>query len=173
MGRTIPPFRIAILLEERRWNSYKLKLEKEDRKIFSQMFSIPSLYNTACTCSIKPIRIHPIFMSIMLYHYKLLHDKGDDNSKQYTIVHNNKKDITLDKFFNQNIYTVRLSKEIQSWQKFSIGLRKNDRELFSQMLKSCYDYSSSIKTIGNERSTESLFITILFEQHKQLETLSY
>ncbi|MDR4511547.1 MAG: hypothetical protein MRJ93_07565 [Nitrososphaeraceae archaeon] len=59
--RKIQPFRTAILLGELRWNSYKLKLEKEGRKILSQMFSIPSLYNTACTCSIKPIRIASYF----------------------------------------------------------------------------------------------------------------
>ena len=81
LWRKIQPFRTAILLGELRWNSYKLKLEKEGIKILSQMFSIPSLYKTSCTCSKKPIRIDPIFMSLMLSHYKLLYEKGEDTSK--------------------------------------------------------------------------------------------
>ncbi|MDR4510147.1 MAG: hypothetical protein MRJ93_00385 [Nitrososphaeraceae archaeon] len=144
------------------------------KKIFTQMFSIPLLYNTACTLSVKPIRIQPILMSILLYFYKQLDESKENNRNnrnQFNITQN-KINTTLDNYFNQPLDSVILSKEIQSWQKFSIGLRKNDRELFRQMLNSCYEYLSSIKAMGNESSTESLFLTILFEQHKQLRILS-
>jgi hypothetical protein len=36
------------------------------------------------------------------------------------------------------------------------------------MLQSSYKYSSSINSKGNEYSTESLFITLIFEQYKKL-----
>lgn len=171
MGRTIPSFRIALMLEEQRWKSFKSELGKDDKKIFTSMFSIPLLYNTACTLSVKPIRIQPILMSITLYLYKQLEERKENNRNQFNNTQN-KINTTLDSYFNQPLDSVILSKEIQSWQKFSMGLRKNDRELFRQMLKSCYEYLSSIKAMGNERSTESLFLTILFEQHKQLRILS-
>jgi hypothetical protein len=47
-------------------------LDKSDRKAFDDMFSIPHLYNSACSFAAKPIRIHPIFMSIIFHHYKQL-----------------------------------------------------------------------------------------------------
>jgi hypothetical protein len=36
------------------------------------MFSIAHLYNSACSFAAKPIRIQPIFMSIIFHHYKQL-----------------------------------------------------------------------------------------------------
>ena len=42
MGRTIPSFRIATSMEEK-------VLDKSDRKVFDNMFSITHLYNSACS----------------------------------------------------------------------------------------------------------------------------
>ena len=72
MGRTIPSFRIASLLEEKEWKPFRNSLDKSDRKIFDEMFSIAQLYNSASSYSAKPIRIQPIFMSIIFHHYKQL-----------------------------------------------------------------------------------------------------
>jgi hypothetical protein len=36
------------------------------------MFSIAHMYNSVCSYSANPIRIHPIFMSIIFHHYKQL-----------------------------------------------------------------------------------------------------
>jgi hypothetical protein len=72
MGRTIPSFRIASSLEEKEWESFRLSLDKSDRKIFDEMFSIAHLYNSASSYVAKPIRIQPIFMSIIFHHYKQL-----------------------------------------------------------------------------------------------------
>ena len=106
-------------------------------------------------------------MSITLYLYKQPEERKENNRKQFNNTQN-KINTTLDNYFNQPLDSVILSKEIQSWQKFSMGLRKNDRELCTQMLQSCYKFSASINAMGSERSTESLFMTILFEQFKQL-----
>jgi hypothetical protein len=72
MGRTIPSFRIASIMEEKEWKPFRNLLDKSDRKIFDKIFSISHLYNSACSYSAKPIRIQPIFMSIIFHHYKQL-----------------------------------------------------------------------------------------------------
>jgi hypothetical protein len=85
MGRTIPSFRIASVLEEKEWNAFRKHLDKSDRKVFDRMFLLAHLYNSACSYSANPIRIHPIFMSIIFHHYKQLiqlseqlKEKGND-----------------------------------------------------------------------------------------------
>ncbi|MDF2770351.1 MAG: hypothetical protein K0S91_3189 [Nitrososphaeraceae archaeon] len=47
MGRTIPSFRIASIMEEKEWKPFRNLLDKSDRKM-------------------------PIFMSIIFHHYKQL-----------------------------------------------------------------------------------------------------
>src|ERR671910_2035375 len=65
MGRTIPSFRIASVMEKEEWKSFRKALDKEDRKVFDDMFAISILYNSASAYSAKYVRIHPIFMSII------------------------------------------------------------------------------------------------------------
>ena len=72
MGRTIPSFRIASMMEEKKWKSFRNSLAKSERKIFDDMFAISHLYNSACSYSAKYVRIQPIFMSIIFHHYKQL-----------------------------------------------------------------------------------------------------
>ncbi|MGI0050552.1 MAG: hypothetical protein ACRD8K_02340 [Nitrososphaeraceae archaeon] len=76
MGRTIPSFRIAAVLEKKRWKQYRKDLKnKNDRKMFDNMFSIANFYNSASSHAAIPIRIHPIMMSIVFHHYKTLKEK--------------------------------------------------------------------------------------------------
>jgi hypothetical protein len=72
MGRTIPSFRLASVEEQKEWKEFRKGLDKQDRKTFDDMFSIGRLYNSACSYAAKPIRIQPIFMSIVFHHYKQL-----------------------------------------------------------------------------------------------------
>jgi hypothetical protein len=72
MGRTIPSFRIASIIEENEWKSFRNPLDKSDRTIFDDMFAISHLYTSACSYSAKFVRIHPIFMSIIFHHYNNL-----------------------------------------------------------------------------------------------------
>jgi hypothetical protein len=72
MSRTIPSFRMASVQEEKEWKSFRQALDKSDRKAFDNMFSIAHTYNSACSFAAKPIRIQPIFMSIIFHHYKQL-----------------------------------------------------------------------------------------------------
>jgi hypothetical protein len=57
MGRTIPSFRIAAVLEENAWKQYRNFLnKKEDRTVFDSMFAVETLYNSASSYAAIPIR---------------------------------------------------------------------------------------------------------------------
>ena len=76
MGRTIPSFRIAAVLEYEELKLFRKYLRnKNEKKLFTHMFSIANLYNSACSNSVNPIRIHHIMMSIILHHYKMLKER--------------------------------------------------------------------------------------------------
>jgi hypothetical protein len=72
MGRTIPSFRLAFEMEKADWKPFRNALDKSDRKKFDEMFDIPRLYTSACSYAVPPVRLYPILMSILLYHYKEL-----------------------------------------------------------------------------------------------------
>jgi hypothetical protein len=72
MGRTIPSFRIALAIEKEEWKPFRNALDKSDRKKFDEMFELSKFYISACSNSVQYVRLHPILMSILLYHYKQL-----------------------------------------------------------------------------------------------------
>jgi len=159
MGTTIPAFRIAPILEENEWKQYKKYLDKKDRKVFSEMFSIARLYNSACSYSSIPIRIYPIMISIVFHHYKILQERVDSNNAFFA-----KKE---DNINNKNS-SIMLQKELDKWKTYSDILRKPNRVLFNQMLQLSYKYSNAIDAKGENHTTESLLMTLLFEQYKVL-----
>ena len=166
VGRTIPSFRIAAVLEEEeKWKSFRKYLKnKNDKKLFTNMFSIATLYNSACSNAVNPIRIFPILMSIILHHYKTLKEKNlfdkDYPAASFKDINNIGN--------NNNKNNIILKREIEKWNNFSSVLRKPNRILFEEMLQSSYKYSSSINAKGKENSTESLFMTLIFEQYKKI-----
>ena len=157
MGRTIPSFRIAALLEEKEWKSFRKYLNKNDKKAFDEMFSIARLYNSACSYASFPIRIYPIMMSIVFHHYKTLtknnmllkapNDHNDDN----------------------NYNSIILQKELDKWKTYSDILRKPNRDLFNQMLQSSYKYSNAINAKGENYATESLLISLILDQQHKIK----
>ena len=72
MGRTIPSYQIASEIEIRKWRSFRKALDKQDRKKFDEMLSIPRFFNVAGTMACRPVLIHVILMSIIFEHYKQL-----------------------------------------------------------------------------------------------------
>jgi hypothetical protein len=98
MGRTIPSFRIAAMLEQSKWRSFRYNLDKKNRKIFDEMFSISRLYNSACSNCARPIVIQCILMSIIFHHYKQLIGSSKDNY----ITKNRKYQTKLDELINLN-----------------------------------------------------------------------
>ena len=168
MGRTIPSFRIATVMEKEEWKFYRKYLRnKNEKKLFTHMFLIANLYNSACSNAVNPIRIHPIMMSIILHHYKMLKEQTSIFVGFYNSSKDNDNDNDHIYDYNNNHSTI-LKQEIDKWYNFSFVLRKKNRKLFEEMLQSSYKYSSSINSKGNEYSTKSLFITLIFEQYKKL-----
>ena len=159
MGRTIPSFRIAAVLEEKEWKLFANYLNKNDRKVFKEIFSIARLYNSASSYASIPIRIHPIMMSIALHHYKTLKDNTLSTSSIEDKIDNNHNSIIL-------------QKELGKLKTYSDILRKPTRDLFNQMLQSAYKYSSSIDAKGENYATESLLLSLMFEQYKIMKNIS-
>ena len=69
-------------------------------------------------------------MSIVLHHYKVLKEKKFDKSfSSSDFDDENNKDIE-----NSNNNIITLKREIEKWNNFSSVLRKQNRELFNEML---------------------------------------
>ena len=153
MGRTIPSFRIAAILEEKTWKEYRKFLNSNDRKIFDDLFTVATLYNSASSYAAIPIRIHPIMMSIFFHHYKTLKEKNKTMSRF--------DDLRI------NIYnSTVLQKELNRWKTYSDILRKPNRILFKEMLQSMYKYSNAIVAKGESYATQSVLMSLMLEHHK-------
>ena len=74
MGRTIPSFRMATVEELKDWKEFRNELDKHNKRLFDRMYATCHLYNSACMCAANPIRIKPIFMSIIFHHYVTLRE---------------------------------------------------------------------------------------------------
>jgi hypothetical protein len=72
MGRTIPSYRIASEIEILKWRPFIKLLDKQDRKKFDEMLSIPRFYNISGTMACIPVLIHVMLMSLIFEHYKQL-----------------------------------------------------------------------------------------------------
>jgi hypothetical protein len=74
-------------------------LSKSDKKNFDEMWDIHRFYISACSNSVQYVRLHPILMSILLYHYKELTEcisevegiESRVNSKKKRLVDNEKE----------------------------------------------------------------------------------
>ena len=67
MGRTIPSFRIATVVDEKEWKSFRNSLDKSDKKIIDHTCSVTYLYNSASSYIFKPGRLKPILLSIIFH----------------------------------------------------------------------------------------------------------
>jgi hypothetical protein len=73
---------------------------------------------------------------------------------------------------NKNI----LQKEIESWNEhFGYALREENRILFNQMLSECLsdeeEYRNVVNSKGENYTTESLFMALIFQQQKMISQL--
>jgi hypothetical protein len=152
MGRTIPSFRIAAVLEEENWKLFRKYLRnKNEKKLFTHMFSTANLYNSACSNAVNPFRIQPIMMSIILHHYKMLKDqtyfRGSDNSSKDD--HDNDNDDIND--YNNTNSTI-LKQKLEKWYNFSFVLRKKSRFTCISTRNTKFNYKGKLffkPVIGN------------------------
>ena len=65
-------------MEKEDWKPFRNALDKSDRKKFDEMWDIPRLYTSACSYAVRPMRLYPILMSILLHHFKELTECIDE-----------------------------------------------------------------------------------------------
>ena len=126
MGRTIPSYRIASEIEILKWRPFRKLLDKQDRKIFDEMLSIPRLYNAAGTMACRPVLIHTILMSIIFEHYKQLTKISDTVEKTFKfkgehsmqVVNNNKSEVNVHTFVDGNNNGID---DVEEWKNNSAG----------------------------------------------------
>lgn len=66
----------------------------------------------------------------------------------------------------------KVVKEIESWRPFGEALRTEDRELYRQMMQQCYEYLPSMEARAEPFPSESLFMGLIFLQHRIIEQLT-
>jgi hypothetical protein len=62
-------FRLSLAEEKSEWRDYRKHLACNERKDFDDIFAISRLYISACSGAVSLVRIHPIFISIIFFHY--------------------------------------------------------------------------------------------------------
>ncbi len=62
--------------------------------------------------------------------------------------------------------------EMDSWQRFGDALRADDRALFNEMLRLCYEYFPAIQARDSPFPAEALFMSLLLVQHKTIVWLA-
>jgi len=58
--------------------------------------------------------------------------------------------------------------ELDSWGRFADALRAEDRELFREMLRLCYEYFPAMQASESPFPSEALFMSLLLMQHKTI-----
>jgi hypothetical protein len=61
--------------------------------------------------------------------------------------------------------------EIESWRRFADALKADDRELFREMIRLCYEYIPAMQARDSPAPSESLFMALLLVQHKTIRWL--
>ncbi len=62
--------------------------------------------------------------------------------------------------------------ELDSWGRFADALRAEDRDLFKEMLRLCYEYFPAIQARDSPFPSEALFMSLLLVQHKTIVWLA-
>lgn len=68
-------------------------------------------------------------------------------------------------------YRLKLDKEVQRWSGFARALRKDDRQIFEQMMDTCRNYASAGSNATRPVMFEAMVMCVLFEQQKVLNRL--
>lgn len=65
-----------------------------------------------------------------------------------------------------------IMEELDSWGRFADALRADDRDLFKEMLRLCYEYFPAIQARESPFPSEALLMSILLAQHKTIVWLA-
>jgi hypothetical protein len=62
--------------------------------------------------------------------------------------------------------------ELESWRLFADALRAEDKALFNEMLRLCYEYFPAMQARESPFPSEGLFMSLLLVQHKTIVWLA-
>lgn len=62
--------------------------------------------------------------------------------------------------------------ELDSWARFADALRTDDKALFREMIRRCYEYFPAIQARDSPFPTEAVFMSILLAQHRAIVWLA-
>jgi len=74
MGRTVPSWRMLIEEEMKRWGKFRDALRAEDKEVFEDLLNQCRLYASAAGAMASPIKLEPMFLSILFAHHKILRE---------------------------------------------------------------------------------------------------
>jgi hypothetical protein len=66
----------------------------------------------------------------------------------------------------------RIVKEIDGWRPFGEALRAEDREIYRKMMQRVCEYLPSMEVNAEPFPNDSLFMGLVFLQHRMIEELS-
>lgn len=160
MGRTVPSFRVAEELEVEGWKPFRKALPKSERVGFDDMLSTAKLYASASSSAVRTSKFEGLLIAIIFHHYKTL--RRVYRSRPRNEAASDTGVILSD---------ARIMKEIESWRGFADSLRAEDRELFIEMMRACYQYAPSMHAKASPFPSEALFMGLLLLQHKMIAQL--
>ncbi len=70
------------------------------------------------------------------------------------------------------LFDAEVIDELGEWGRFANALRTEDKELFDEMLRLCYEYFPAMQARGSPFLSEALFMSLLLMQHKTIVRLA-
>jgi len=72
MGRTVPSFRIAEVMEASEWKAFRRALPKGERRLFDEMLETAKLYTSASSSAVRTSRFEGMAMALLFHHFREL-----------------------------------------------------------------------------------------------------
>ena len=72
MGRTVPSFRIAEVMEASEWKTFRRSLPKRERRLFDEMLDTARLYISASSAAVRTSRFEGVGMALLFNHFREL-----------------------------------------------------------------------------------------------------
>ncbi len=74
MGRTVPSFRIAEMMEASDWKAFRRALPKRERQLFDDMLDTARLYISASSYAVRTSRFEGVGMALLFHHFRELRE---------------------------------------------------------------------------------------------------
>jgi hypothetical protein len=66
----------------------------------------------------------------------------------------------------------KFMQELGTWRSFSYSLRKEDREVFNELVKNASRYADAVENSGRGYATEAFLVSLILSQRRMIQWLS-